>query len=339
MDSNDIKCGIVGIGLYFPETFRTYQDIALLSGIPEEVIRDKFGIEKIYYPGNNEQPSWMAVQAAKRCLEKTGIDPKEIDLIIYFWENYADHPVYSIGPKVQSEIKAVNAWTYDMECKCGSSVVALDQAKKYIARDEDVNTVMLVGGYRNVDKVDYKDKNVSFLFDVSCGGAALIVKRGHNRHVVLENANMTDGTFADSILIPGGGTKIPFTPENIHDNYLKYFRLEDPQGFRERLGAVTLSNLSRVTAKACKKSGLSVQDIDFVCLLHMKVSAHKEFLGYLNVPLEKAFYLSEFGHLGQLDVVVALGQAEERKLIKEGDAVALVCMGLGYSWNASIVRW
>lgn len=339
MNQKETMCGIVGIGLYFPETFRTYQDIAKLSGLPQEVVRDKLGIHKTYYPGNNEQTSWLAVQAAKNCLKNAKMNPNEIDLIIYFGENYGDHQIYSIGPKVQGEIKAVNAWTYDMECKCGSSVVALDQAKKYILGEADINTVMLVGGYRNVDKVDYKDKALSFLFDLSCGGAALIVKRGHNRHVLLKNANMTDGNFADSILIPGGGTKVPFTQDNIHDEYLKYFRLKDPQGFRKRLGAVTLSNLAKVTKIACKKSGLSVQDIDFVCLLHMKVSAHKQFLESLNIPLEKAFYLSEFGHLGQLDVVVALGQIEEKKLIKEGDIVALVSMGFGYGWNVCLVRW
>ena len=79
MNSKNVKCGIVGIGLYFPESVRTCKEIAELSGIPEDVIRDKFGITKIYIPGEKDQTSWMAVQAAKDCLNKTGIDPKEID--------------------------------------------------------------------------------------------------------------------------------------------------------------------------------------------------------------------------------------------------------------------
>ncbi len=339
MCREEVTCGIVGIGLYFPENVRTYQDIAKLADIPEEVVLDKLGINHIYYPSEKDQTSEMAVWAAQDCLKKTGIDPKEIDLIIYFGENYSDYPLFSIAPKVQGKIGAVNAWGYDMECKCGSAVVSMDQAKKYLISDDSINTVMIVGGYRNVDKVDYKDKSVSFLFDVSCGGAAAIIKKGNNRRVVLENANIADGQFAESIIVPGGGSRIPFTPENINDDYLKYYRLQDPQGFRNRLAPITIKNLAKVTEMACKKSGLSLSDINFACILHMKASAHRELLGYLNLPPEKSFYLSDYGHCGQLDLLISMRIAEEKKLIKEGDVVALVGMGFGYVWNAGIVKW
>lgn len=339
MTNNSHHCGILGTGVYFPENVRTYRDIAKLSGIPEEVIQRKFGINQVYYPGEKDQTSEMAVWAAKDCLRNSGVDPKEIDLIIYFGENYADYQIFSVAPKVQAAIGAVNAWCYDVECKCGSCILALDQAKKYMQYDNDVNTVLIVGGYRNVDKVDYKDPATTFLYNVSSGGAAAVLKKGHDRRIFLESASLADGRFAESVVVPGGGSKIPFTPENIGDDYLRYFRVPDGQKFREELGAVTMVNLAKVTRMACAKSGFSVSDVDFVCVLHMKTSAHCQLLSDLGIPAEKSFYLADFGHTGQLDVLVSMHMAEKKKLLRRGDLVALIAMGLGYNWTAGLLRW
>ena len=90
---------------------------------------------------------------------------------------------------------------------------------------------------------------------------------------------------------------------------------------------------------ACKKSGLSVADIDFACPLHMKVSAHRQVLKDLNIPEEKSIYLSAYGHSGQLDAPISLRLAEEQNLIAPGDIVATIAMGFGYVWNAGLLRW
>jgi len=339
MQTKDNQCGIVGISLYFPDTVRTYKDIAQMSNIPEDVILNKFGINQVYVPSDDDQPSDMAVWAANDCLQKTGIDAKEIDLVIYFGENYSDYQVFSIAPKVIGEIGAENAWGYDMECKCGSFVVVMDQAKKYLNTEKDINTVMVVAGYRNIDKVNYQDTSTSFLYNLSCAGAAAIIQKGYDKHIVLENQNMANGKFAESVVVPGGGSKTPLNSSNIHDENLQYFRLNDPQGFRDDLGKVTLDNLVKVTELACKKSGIGVEDIDFACPLHMKVSAHRQLLKNLNIPVEKSLYLSDYGHTGQLDGIISLKVAEDKGLIKPGDNIAMIAMGFGYQWNAGIVQW
>ncbi len=304
------------------------------------MVRDKFGINKIYYPGNNEQTSDLAVAAAKDCLEKTGVDPEEIDLIIYFGENYGDYAyVYSMGPKIQYEIGAKNAWCYHVESKCGSAIIGMDQARKYMQTEDSINTVLLVGGYRNVDLVDYKDKSVSFLFDVSCGGAACILKKGYERRNFLSAGAILDGSFSEAIVVPGGGTKRPFTPENISDPYLHYFRLEDPDAFRDRLGKVTLTNLVKAEEIALKKHGLTLKDLDFVCVLHMNAKSHKMLFELLDMPLEKGTYLNDFGHVGQLDPLIALNLAEEKGMVKVGDLIGVIAMGFGYIWNGGVIRW
>ena len=336
---NDINCGIAGFGFAFPSTSRSYEDIAAMSGVPPEVVRDKFGINKVYYPGNGEQPSGLAIDAARDCLKNTGVDAAQIDLIIYFGENYADHLVYNLGAKVQGAIGAVNAWSYSIDAKCGTAIVAMEQAKMYMTAYPEINTVMLVGGYRNVDKVDYTDTALSFLFDVSCGGAACLLIKGHERKRFLSAAAIMDGVFADAIVIPGGGTKCPITTDNINDKYLHCFRLEEPEAFREQLGKVTLSNLALVQEKALERLGKTLKDLDFLCPLHMNVKSHRMFTEMLGLPLEKAVYIADYGHVGQLDPLIALDMAEKQGKVNEGDVVGLAAMGFGYVWNGGIIEW
>jgi 3-oxoacyl-[acyl-carrier-protein] synthase-3 len=336
----DCMCGIVGFGVAFPEGgIRDAAEISRLSGVPENIVKDKFGINRIFWPKNDEQPSDLAIAAAKDCLQNTGIDPLEIDLIIYFGENYSDYLIYSIGPRVQGALGAKNAWAYDVEAKCGSCVLAMDQAVKYMRTEDGINTVMLVGGYRNVDKIDYTDKSVSFLYDISCGGAACILKKGYAKHNFLSYAALSDGSFANMILLPYGGTKHPVTKDNVNDTCGQFMRLMEPEVFREQLGKVTFGNLIKCQETALAKIGKTLKDLNFAIILHMNVRSHNTVMDMLGLAPEKTYYMSDYGHVGQLDTVIALDRASKAGLIKEGDLVALVAMGMGYTWVGGIIRW
>ena len=336
---NETTCGILGFGFAFPETVRDYTEISARSGIPAEVVRDKLGIKQVYYPGGGEQPSELAIQAAEHCLANTGVSASDIDLIIYFGENYADHIIYNIGAKVQGAIGAKNAWSYNLDVKCASAIVALEQAKLYMQSDPDTNTVLLVGGYCNVERVDYRDGKLSFLFDVSCGGAACLLQKGHTRRQFLSASTIVDGSFADTIIVPAGGTKHPVTSENVNDPYLHSFRLTDPEGFRERLDRVTLTNLVLAQEKALAKSGKTLKDLNFVCAAHMNTKNHRMLFDLLGMPLEQGTYLADYGHVGQLDALIALDMVQKQGLAKPGDLIGLLAMGFGYVWNGAVIRW
>ncbi len=332
-------CGIVGFGMYFPKPYRDYREIAQRTGAPEEVVRGKMGLDGLHYAGPEDHTSVLAIEAAKDCLKNTGVDPKEIDLIIYFGENYGDYILYSIGPAVQNAIGAVNAWVYQEECKCASAIPALQQAKMYIQCEEDIHTVMLVGGYRNTDKVDYADRSMSFFYDLSTAGAACIIKEGWPDRQILGCHCITDGRFHDAIIVPGGGTRIPITHENLDQPYYHSWRLTDPDGFRNDLGAVTYKNLIGSMEKALAKSGNTLADLDFYIPLHMNVKAQKTVCEMVGLPLEKSYYLRKHGHMGQLDMLIGAALAEAEGLIHKGDLVGLNSMGISYTWGGAAIRW
>ncbi|MCR4672175.1 MAG: 3-oxoacyl-ACP synthase [Lachnospiraceae bacterium] len=333
------KCGIVGFGVCFPSCYRDYHELSRLTGAPEEVVVNKMGMDGVFYAGHDDHTSTLAIKAAEDCLKNTGVDPKEIDLIIYFGENYGDYMIYSIGPAVQAAIGAVNASVYQEECKCCSAIPALQQAKMYIQTDPDIHTVMLVGGYRNNDRVDYSDRSLSFFYNLSTAGAACIIKEDFPDRQILGCSCFTDGRFHDAIVIPGGGTREPFTVDNIQDPYIQSFRLVHPESFRDDLGAVTYTHLAGTLERALKKSGYTFKDLDYYIPLHMNPKAQKTICEMIGLPLEKAYYLRKYGHMGQLDMLIGPAMAEKEGCIKKGDLVGLGTMGISYTWGSAVIRW
>ena len=333
------QCGIIGFGLYFPEPYRDANELAMLTGAPVEVVREKFGLEGLHYPGPDDHTSVMAIKAAEDCLNNTGVDPLDIDLIIYFGENYSDYTVYSVGPAVQNAIGATNAWAYNVECRCGSCIPALEQAKKYIQTEESINTVLVVGAYRNTDFVDYKDRGISFFYDLGSGGAACIVKRDHPDRRILGCHAITDGRFHDAIIVPGGGTRFPYTAENGGDPFLHHWHLADPVGFRDELGKVTFTNLTKCLEVALAKSGNVFSDMDYYCLMHINPKGYKTICDMVGIPVEKTYYLDKYGHVGQLDPLISMALAEKEGKIKKGDLVGISIMGISYTWCGAAVRW
>ena len=100
---------------------------------------------------------------------------------------------------------ASRAYAYDVGQKCGTSVLALKQAHDLIVADDSVNTVLIAGGYRNGDLVDYANPRSRFLINLSAGGGAMILQRGYTRNRVLSAELIVDGSFSLDVIVPGNG--------------------------------------------------------------------------------------------------------------------------------------
>ncbi|AEH51317.1 3-oxoacyl-ACP synthase [Pseudothermotoga thermarum] len=329
--------GILSIGTYLPSRFLTAKELAEQTGIPEQVIVEKMGIKKKYIPGPNDTTSFMGIMAAREAIKRAEIDPKEIDVVIWNGAQHKDYPCWLASTKVAYEIGATKAWTFDMEAMCGSMIVGLQVARSLMLSEKDINTVILVSGYRNVDLVNAKNKATSFMFDIGTSGSAAIIRKNLGKNVILGISNIVDGSFAEDCIIPVGGTKKwPMVPEDL-ENY--FFQIKDPESFKERLSSVTLKNFYFVIDDALRKSNLSRKDIDYLAILHFKRSAHYEVLKELGLDESKTTYLEEYGHMGQNDQIFSIEEGLKSGKIKEGSVVVLVGAGVGWTWNAAVVRW
>lgn len=329
--------GIMGLGVYIPENFIYADEIARRTNIPQWVIEEKFGVLKKPIPGPKDTTSFMGIQAAKDAIKDAGIDPKEIDLVIWNGAQHKDYPCWLASLKVAYEIGATNAWGFDQEAMCGSMMTALETAKSLMLGNESLNTVLIVSGYRNVDLINYSVPETSFMFDLGAGGAAVVLRKNLNRNVVLGSSFKGDGSFSEQCVVEVGGTnKWPMEPEDV-EKY--YFTVRNAEEFKNNLNQKTMPNFYWVIRDSLRKSGYTQEDIDYLAILHFKRSAHKAVLQELGLREDQTTYLEDYGHLGQNDQVLSMKLALADGKLKSNDVVVMVGAGLGFVWAATTVKW
>ncbi len=336
----DINVGIVGTGIYIPEGRMSAKEISkATNGVwAEEAVIEKLGIIEKPIPGKDDGTQEMGVKAGLDALKNTGIDPKEIDLILCIGEEWKEYPLTTSGIYIQEKIGATNAWAIDIQQRCGTTVAAMKMAKDMMIADEEINTVMIVGGYRNGDFIDFTDNSVSFMFNLSAGAGALILKKNYGKNLLLGSHIMTDGTLARDAGVEFGGTEKPITKENVDIAY-KSLRVFDEKHMKDRLNDVSLKNWFYCIDKAFEKSGISKKDLGYLAVLHFKRSMNDFMLEELGLTKDQSIYLENYGHLGQIDQILSLHLALEKGLINDGTVISMIAAGIGYAWGANVIKW
>ena len=330
--------GILSTGVYIPDNYMDSEEIADNTGIPEDVIREKFGITKKPIPGEEDHTCAMGIKASNTAIEKAGIDPEEIDLVIWAGAEHKEYPMWTASIKLQHEIGAYNAWAFDIALRCGTMIMAMKVAKDMLLNNDEMDTVLIGSGYRNGDLIDFDNPKVSFMYNLGAGGTAVILKKGLDKNEVLKATARTDGSLSESVVVPAGGTKNELTAEGLENNE-HHLDVLEPEFMKERLNEVSIDNFVGVVKDSVKDSGYTMDDVDYIAILHMKYSAHKFMLDQLGLSEEQSIYLDEYGHIGQNDQIISLELALEEGKVKPGDVVVFVSAGIGYAWNALTIKW
>lgn len=332
--------GIVGFGIYLPETTMSAKEIAQeTQGVwSEEAVVDKLGIKKKYIASPADGTQEMGALAALDALKNTGIDPLDIDVILCFGEEWKEYPMTTSALYIQDRIGATNAWGIDVQNRCCTTITTMKMAKDMLIADPDVNTILIAGGYRNGDFVDYTDKNMSMMYNLSAGGGAIILKKNYNQNVLLGSHIMSDGSLSRTAGVEIGGIANPITESNLGEAY-RSLRLMDAGKMKDRLNAVSMDNWYHCIDSSLRKSNLKRKDIDYLNILHIKRSGHMSMLNELNLDENQSIYLEDYGHLGQIDQILGLKLAVESGQVKDGSIVCSIAAGIGYVWAADIVKW
>ena len=335
-----VNVGIVGTGVYLPKKIMTAAEIAAATGgiWSEDAVRSKLGINQKYIAGPDEGTQEMGALAALKCLEKTGVDPKEIDLILCMGEEWKEYPLTTSALYIQDRIGAVNAWGIDVQNRCCTCVSAMKIARDMMVADETINTVLIAGGYRNGDFVDYTDKDMSMMYNLSCGGGAILLKKNYGKNLLLGSKIIADGSLSRTAGVEIGGIAKPFTPENVEEGY-RSLRLLDAKKMKDRLNIVSMPNWYKCIDESLAQAGLERKDIDYLDILHIKRSGHRGMLADLGLTEDQSIYLEDFGHIGQVDQILSLELAIEQGKVKPGSVVCMIAAGIGYVWSANIIRW
>lgn len=332
--------GIVGTGIYIPSDTISAKEISEAThGIwAEQAIIDKLGFMKKPIPGPGDGTQEMGVKAAMDCLKNTGVDPMDIDVILCMGEEWKEYPLTTSAIYIQDRIGAKNAWGIDIQNRCCTTVSAMKIAKDMLVSDESIDTIMICGGYRNGDLVDYSDKNMSMMFNLGAGGGAIILKANYGMNQLLESHIMSDGSMARDAGVEIGGTVNPINKDNLNSAY-KSLKLMNPEHMKNRLDEVSMNNWMYCIDKAFEKSNVKKEELDYLAVLHFKHSMHLHMLKLLGLDEEQTIYLSDYGHIGQVDQILSLHLALEKGKIKEGSIISMIAAGIGYAWAANVIRW
>lgn len=335
-----VNVGIVGTGIYLPDNYMTAKEISeATNGVwSEEAVISKLGVKKKIIPGQNDGTQEMGVRAALDCLKNTGVKPEEIDVVLCIGEEWKEYPLTTSALYIIGQIGAVNAWGIDVQNRCCTTIGAMKIAKDMLVADDKIHTVMVVGGYRNGDFVDYTDKNMSMMYNLGAGGGAILLKKNYGKNLLLGSHIIADGSLARAAGVEVGGINNPITQDNYEEAF-KSLRLMDPVGMKNRLNEVSMPNWYKCIDVAFEEAGISKSQLDYLAILHIKRSGHMEMLNTLNLREDQSIYLEDYGHIGQIDQILSLHLALQQGKVKDGSVVAMIAAGIGYVWAANVIKW
>lgn len=324
--------GISAIARYAPSGYITAAEIAALSGVPEDVLVEKFGLTGKHVAAPDEHVSDMCVKAAS----KIQVDPATIDAVVYFGSYWKDYEVWSASPHIAQRIGAVNAFALELINVSAGAPIALKVARDMMLSDTTLKRVLLVAAAKEGALIDYANERSRFMFNFGDGGVAVLLDADCGRNEVLESKIMTDGRFSLNVKMPGGGSVHPASHHTVDEN-LHTLDVDDPARMKELLDPITISNFIEVASTAIERSGYS--DLDYLVPIHFKRSLHDTLVSKLGLREDQTWYLHDWGHMSAVDPFVALSLADEAGHLKDGDLVCMLAAGTGYTWAATCIRW
>ncbi|MGH9075790.1 MAG: 3-oxoacyl-ACP synthase, partial [Acidimicrobiales bacterium] len=142
------RVGLAATAAYLPSRWMAAAEIAAASGIPEAVIRERFGLTGKHLAEPGEDTSDLAIAAARRLLAETGTDPAGIDAVVYFGSTWKDYPVWQAAPRVAHELGCERSFGLELDYVSCGAPVALRVARDLMVAEDELRQVLLVAGSR-----------------------------------------------------------------------------------------------------------------------------------------------------------------------------------------------
>src|SRR5947208_3666684 len=321
---------ITSVGSYVPEKILTNADLEKMVDTSDEWITSRTGIRQRRIAAPDEFTSHMAAKAALRAMKKGGITPEQIDLIIVATIT-PDMPFPATACLVQQQIGAYRAAAFDIIAACSGFIYALEIGQQFIM-SRTYDTILVIGAEKLSSIVDWSDRNTCVLFGDGAG-AAILQNRPHT-HGLLTAVMGADGTKADLLFMPGGGSRCPASAESVASR-LHYLRMEGKETFKNAVQA-----MQTAAEEALKRCEINITQIK--CIIPHQanrriIDAVGERLGAK--PEQLFVNVDKYGNTSAASVAIALDEAVESGRIQRGDLILLVVFGAGLTWGAAVIEW
>lgn len=321
---------VTGVGSYVPAKVLTNQDLEKMVETTDDWITSRTGIKERRIAAADEFTSDLATKAAQRAMKMAGITAEQIDLIIVATIT-PDMPFPSTACLVQQKLGARRCAAFDLEAACSGFIYGLEIGQQFIM-SRTYDTVLVIGAEKLSTIVDWQDRNTCVLF--GDGAGAVILQNRPNSHGLLTAVMGADGSKADLLAMPGGGSRCPATADSVK-NRLHYLRMDGKETFKNAVQAMLTA-----AQEALRRCELDIKQIKCV-VPHQANRRIIDAVGErLGVSPEQLFVnLDRYGNTSAASVAIALDEAVSSGKINRGELILLVVFGAGLTWGAAVIEW
>ncbi len=324
---------IMGMGSYLPEQTLTNDDFKKFVDTNDEWIRTRTGICSRHMAG--WEPAWyMGKQSALKAIEKAGIDPKEIGLVITSTIT-SDFLTPSIASVIQHEVGAENAYAFDLNAACSGFVYALDTARRFLQTDDNLKYVLVVATEALSRFTDFEDRGTCILF--GDGSAAAVIEK-------------SDKIYSSFLASDGSGAKKLFA-RNVQIAPEVKIESDFDDGFPEKpmhqlyqdgkeVYKFAVKALPKAFKAAAEKIGITSADIDWFVPHQANIRIIETAAKNLGTGTDKfVVTVDHHGNTSSASIPLALCEAIDKGNIKRGQKLALVGFGAGLTYGSIILEY
>jgi 3-oxoacyl-[acyl-carrier-protein] synthase-3 len=324
---NKLTAAITAVQGYVPDDILSNEDLSKLVDTSDDWITSRTGIKERRIMRNGGS-SDMAAAAVKQLLEKKGIDPMEIDLVICGTVT-PDHPFPSTANILSDKTGMKNAWSFDVNAACSGFLFALATGSQFIETGK-YKKVIVVGVDKMTSIVDYQDRTTCVIFG---DGAGAVLLEPNTEGLGLQDFILhSDGSGREFLVQPAGGSLHPASIETV-ENRMHYVKQEGQSVFK-----FAVTNMADVSAKIMEKNNLTSDDVQWLVPHQANLRIIDATANRMGLSKEKVMInIEKYGNTTAGTLPLCLWDYE--KQLKKGDTLILSAFGGGFTWGAIYLKW
>lgn len=322
--------GIQGLGVHLPEKVLSNADLERMVDTSDEWIVTRTGIRERRILKEGEPPSAIAVPAAQKAMADAGVDPKEIDGIIYCTYT-PDHTIPPSSCLLQGKLGLPSCIAYDLNAACSGFVFGVQSGYSLI-RSGLCKRVLVLGVDCNSRVIDYTDRETCVLF--GDGAGAVVLGEVPEGRGILGFSAGSDGLGAFLISQKIGASAFPATAMNIESKD-RFMKMNGREVYKFAVRVI-----SEALDQAIADAGLKTEDIELLVPHQANVriidSAMERF-GFK--PENVVINMDKYGNTSAASIPLALDSARQDGRLVPGKTCALVAFGAGLTYGGIVLRW
>ncbi len=321
---------IVGLGSFLPERILTNRELESMVDTSDEWIRTRTGIRERRVVAEGEALVDLVARAGRAALEDAGVGPEEVDLLILATAT-VEQPIPATAAIVQPMLGLVNAACFDLSAACSGFTYALNVGRQFIATGE-AETILVVGAECLTRYLDWTDRTTCVLF--GDGAGAVVLKPGRPGEGILQLKWRTDGSFADIISMPGGGSRFPpWSAESI-ERRLPFIKMRGNETFK-----IAVRSLTEISREVMDAAGIGVEDLDLFIPHQANMRIIQAVGQRLGLSDEQVFTnVDRVGNTSAASIPLAMVDARNQGRLEPGSLLLTSAFGGGLTWASSLIR-